>query len=351
MRSTTRIRPRTSTRGVLRRTARLAAGVPLLLALSSCGTVGVQSILHPAGEGARNIARLWWAMFVVGMAVYAIVLGILVHGLFRSRRQQSEPRAARVGIWIGVGGAVVPAIILAGVLVLTLVTLARDAAAERRANDLTVKVVGKQWWWDLEYESDTASRSLRTANELHVPVGRTVRLVLEARDVIHYFWVPELQAKRDLVPGRRNEFWLRADRPGVYRGQCAEYCGMQHANMAFLVVAHPQAEYDAWYEAQLRASLPPTTPEAIAGQRVFLEKPCALCHTVRGTLALAEVGPDLTHVASRRQLAAGALKNSRGDLGGWIANPQGIKPGSHMPNVDLSAHELRSLLAYLETLR
>jgi cytochrome c oxidase subunit 2 len=333
-----------------RRRAPLLAA-PLLLALAACGDVGVQSILHPSGEGARNVARLWWALFAVGMAVYAVVLGILARALFRSRRGQAEPREARVGLWIGIGGGVVPAIILAGVLALTLVTLARDAAAEWRADDLTIKVVGKQWWWDLEYESDTASRRLRTANELHIPVGRTVKLKLEARDVIHSFWVPELQAKRDLVPGRRLEFWLRADRPGVYRGQCAEYCGMQHANMAFLVVAHPQAEYDAWYEAQLRASFAPTTPEAIEGQRVFLEKPCAMCHAIRGTMALAEVGPDLTHLASRRQLAAGTLKNTRGDLGGWIVNPQGIKPGSHMPDVNLSAHELRALLAYLETLR
>jgi cytochrome c oxidase subunit 2 len=331
------------------------AGAALLLAgcsLTACsGDVQVQSILHPAGEGARSIATLWWALFGMGMTVYVVVLSLATWGLLRQRRREVEPREDRAGLWLGIGGVVVPTIILSTVLVLTLGTLARDAAAERSADALVVKVVGKQWWWEIDYQHETPSRRLRTANELHVPVGTTVKLELESRDVIHSFWVPELQAKRDLVPGRKHEFWLRADRPGTYRGQCAEYCGIQHANMALVVVAHEPAEFAAWYEAQLRPAADPTDALALEGQRVFLEKPCAMCHAVRGTYALAEVGPDLTHLASRRLLAAGAVKNSRGDLGGWISNPQRIKPGSHMPNVNLSSRELRALLTYLETLR
>jgi len=182
-------------------------------------------------------------------------------------------------------------------------------------------------------------------------VGRTVKIQLESQDVIHSFRVPQLLAMRDLVPGRKNETWLRAERPGVYRGQCAEYCGMQHAKMGIVVVAHAPEEFAAWYEAQLREAAAPVEGLAREGQRVFLEKPCAMCHTVRGTQAGARVGPDLTHLASRQMLAANTIMNTRGNLGGWITNPQGIKPGSHMPNVDLTSHELRALLAYLETLR
>jgi cytochrome c oxidase subunit 2 len=328
-----------------------AAAAIILVALTACGDAGVQSMLHPAGEGARSIARLWWILFAMGMSVYAIVMGLTAWALFRRRHGETEPREERRGLWIGIGGLAIPVAILSAVLTLTLFGLRADAAAERRASDLTVEVEGKQWWWEVNYDHPEPARRVRTANEVHVPVGKTVRLKLKSHDVIHAFWVPQLQAKLDMVPGRENDLWLRADVPGVFRGQCAEYCGMQHTNMAFVVVAHAQAEFDAWYEGQLREAVAPTTPMTVEGQRVFLEKPCAMCHAIRGTGAGAHVGPDLTHLASRRLLAAGALKNSRGDLGGWISNPQGIKPGSHMPNVDLTSRELRTLLAYLETLR
>ena len=311
----------------------------------------IQSILHPAGEGAARIARLWWILFGVGMLVYVTVLALAAWGLLRSRRGETAPRDDRAGLWLGVGGLLVPVTVLGGVLALTLGALAADAAADARAGDVRIKVVAKQWWWEIEYHDSVPARRLHTANELHVPVGRAVRLELEARDVIHSFWVPRLQAKRDMIPGRKHVFWLRADSAGVYRGQCAEFCGMQHAKMAFVVVAHPPAEYAAWYERELRPAPEPTDTLAREGRRVFLEKPCAMCHTVRGTPAMARAGPDLTHLASRLTLAAGTLKMSRGDLGGWIANPQGIKPGSHMPNVELDARELRALIAYLASLR
>jgi cytochrome c oxidase subunit 2 len=329
----------------------VAVRVAPLLALAACGDAGVQSILHPAGEGAARIARLWWTLLAAGSVVYLVVLGLGAWALLRRRRGETEPRGDRIGLWLGTGGVAIPVTILAGVLALTLITLARDAAAERRHDDLRIKVIGKQWWWEIEYQDSVPSRRLHMANELHIPVGREVMLELESRDVIHSFWVPALQGKRDMVPGRKHKLRLRADRPGVFRGQCAEFCGHQHTNMAFVVVAHTPADYAAWYERALRPAPAPVTALEQEGQRVFLEKPCAMCHTVRGTVAMARAGPDLTHLASRRTLAAGALRMSRGNLGGWVSDPQGIKPGSHMPNVDLDGRELRALLAYLETLR
>ena len=334
------------------RAACVAAAIGFVALLAGCDDgVGVQSMLYPRGEGARRIAGLWWAMFAMGAAIYVAVLGLLGWGLFRRRRGQREPRPARATLWIGVGGLLVPAVVLTAVLVLTLGALAREAAAERGANDLVVTVTGKQWWWNVEYEHEIPQRRLRTANEIHIPVGRRVRVHLQSHDVIHSFWVPNLQGMTDLVPGRRNVLYLHADRPGVYRGQCTEYCGMQHARMSLVVIAQPQAEFDAWYERSLRPAAPPTDTLARQGERVFREKPCALCHAVRGTDAHATAGPDLTHLASRLTLAAGVLPNERGHLAGWIVNPQRIKPGSHMPNIDLEAWELHALLAYLEGLR
>ena len=306
--------------------------------------------MNPSGQGARDIATLMWTLFGVGAVIYVVVMGLAFWALARRRADHDVPRDARPGWWLGVGGVAVPSVVLAGVLLLTVAALRRDAAIEAKP-DMVVKVVGKQWWWEIDYQDPVPARRLRTANELHIPVGRIVKLELETRDVIHSLWVPELQGKRDLVPGRRNEMWISADRPGMYRGQCAEFCGIQHAKMALFVIAHPQAEYDAWYAAQLAEAAPPATPAAAEGQRVFLERPCAMCHAIRGTRALAELAPDLTHIGSRHTLAAGTLDNTRGNLGGWISNPQKIKPGTHMPDIDLSARELRTLVAYLESLR
>jgi cytochrome c oxidase subunit 2 len=219
------------------------------------------------------------------------------------------------------------------------------------SDDLTIKVRGLQWWWGLEYIGPDPSRRFEAANEIHIPVGRNVRLKLEGLDVIHSFWVPSLAGKQDLIPGRSNELVIRAEKAGVYRGQCAEYCGMQHAHMALLVIAESQENFDRWANAERNAAAQPVEEEAAAGMQTFLTKPCAACHTIRGTIAAGTTGPDLTHVGSRRTIAAGLFENTRGSLAAWIADPQTIKPGNNMPMVPLTPDELRAVSAYMASLK
>jgi len=203
----------------------------------------------------------------------------------------------------------------------------------------------------VHYEDSVPQRRVTTANELYLPVGQRVKLVMTSTDVIHSFWVPNLAGKKDIVPGYRTETWIQADRPGVYRGQCAEFCGHQHAKMGITVIAVPRAEFDQWIAQQLQPAAPPTDSIALAGQQVFVNGPCAMCHNITGTTASGIVGPDLTHLASRRMIGAGTLLNRRGQLAGWIVDPQGIKPGVRMPSNQIDPNDLRALLAYLETLR
>jgi cytochrome c oxidase subunit 2 len=214
-----------------------------------------------------------------------------------------------------------------------------------------VDVVGHQWWWEIVYRDSQADRMVFTANELHVPVGRPVRLVLSSRDVIHSFWVPSLHGKTDLIPGKTNEITIQADAPGTYRGQCAEFCGYQHAKMGLVVIAEDERSYRAWREAQRRSAVEPVTAEARRGREVFLSTSCVMCHTVRGTIAGATVGPDLTHVASRLTIGAGSLPFTRGHLQGWVANPQSVKPGALMPATALPSQDLQALVTWLEELK
>ena len=213
----------------------------------------------------------------------------------------------------------------------------------------TIEITGQQWWWEVRYVSDDPSRIFETAHEIHVPVGEPVRLRLRSEDVIHSFWVPAVAGKTDLIPGQTNETWIQADTPGVYRGQCAEYCGRQHAHMALRLFADPPEEFEAWWNRQLEAAKPPETEIAQVGQTHFVLR-CGACHTVRGTAAGGAVGPDLTHLLSRTTLAANMLPNDVAHLSGWIANPQFIKPESKMPNLELSGPQLDAIRSYLLTL-
>jgi cytochrome c oxidase subunit II len=210
--------------------------------------------------------------------------------------------------------------------------------------ELAIEVVGHDWWWEVRYPDFV------TANEIHIPVGRAVHVELRTADVIHSFWVPSLTSKFDLVPNQKNDLWLMADRAGEYRGQCAEFCGAQHAGMAFLVVAQPEGEFDQWMAGQAAPARTPTDALATRGQQVLEGTACASCHTVRGTTADGDVGPDLTHFGSRQFIGAGVAPNDPGWLGGWIANSQTVKPGNLMPPQPLAPEDLNALIAYLETL-
>ncbi|HEX2163217.1 MAG TPA: c-type cytochrome, partial [Thermoanaerobaculia bacterium] len=259
------------------------------------------------------------------------------------------PGAERRRVVAVAAAAGVTLLVLVGFLLASVATGDR-LAAPPSGEPLRVQVTGWQWWWDVRYPGAMAADEVRTANELHLPLGRPVRIELSSADVIHSFWVPRLHGKRDLLPGRPLLLHLTPSVAGVFDGQCAEMCGLQHAHMRLRVVVEPEEELEAWLAAQRRAAAPPASPLARRGQRVFLSSPCVLCHTVRGTAAGGRTGPDLTHLASRSTIAAGTLPNTRGHLAGWVIDSQSVKPGNAMPPIGLAGPELQALLAYLEGL-
>ena len=302
------------------------------------------SALDPKGPAAETIADLWWFMFVLAALVFAAVVGLLLYALFRPRRDQGAGLADS-RLFVPVTGVVIPAVILIVLFGVALGAM-RALAVPPRREALLVEVIGYQWWWEVRYPD----QGVVTANEIQVPVGRPVRLRLLSADVIHSFWVPELNGKMDLVPGEPNTFFFEAARPGVYRGLCAEFCGVQHAKMQLRVVAQPPEQFAAWIEQQQPPAVETLEPLARRGQQVFMASQCPACHTIRGTPADGQAGPDLTHIASRQTLAAGILENNRGNLGGWIVNPQRLKRGNKMPPTDLTGEELQALLTYLQSL-
>jgi cytochrome c oxidase subunit 2 len=310
----------------------------VLTVLAGCGSS--QSTLNPESDPAHEIETLWWVMFVGSALVFAVVTALVLVAVLRRRGTTAppdgeHPLARRLVLW---GGAIVPLAILVALFVLILRAIPETAAARAEEGRLTFRVVGRQWFWDIYYPRE----GFRTANEIHIPVGVPVRLEARTGDVLHSFWVPALNRKIDMVPKKPNAILLHADRAGVYRGQCAEFCGLQHAEMAVLVVAQPPREFRAWLEAQRRPS---------SSSQLFLDAGCGNCHRIRGTAAVGNVGPDLTHVASRSYIAAGALANDEENLRRWIANPQTIKPGARMPDLPLTDEQVRELAAYLRTLR
>lgn len=315
-----------------------------------------QSVLHPAGPMAERILGLWDLMYWVSVAVFVLVMLALLAAVLRRRSKIEDeedipgPPQNQRRLFQVIGAATAVTLLLLFVLLIGSVATGR-ATASLSGEPLVLRVVGKQWWWQIDYIDPVPSRSITTANEIHIPVGRPVKIHLESGDVIHSFWVPNLHGKKDLVPGFKNVTWIQADRPGVYRGQCAEFCGFQHAHMALLVIAEPPEQFEAWAEAQRRSSVPPRTPQQAKGRYLVERLPCANCHTIRGTLASGRLGPDLTHMASRRTLAAGTMPNNRGHLGGWMLDPQSIKPGALMPPTAMSSDSLQAVLAYLESLR
>ncbi len=276
-------------------------------------------------------------VLVSGLVVYAIVR-------YRERPGSSMPRQLAGSRKLEFLWTAVPIGLLATVFVFTAKTM-RAANPKKGTRPADLLVVGHQWWWEVKY----LKSGVITANEIHLPVGKAVLIQLEAADVIHDFWVPQLGRKIDAIPGHTNYLWLRADRPGVYSGICAEFCGTEHAWMRFEVVVQSPEEFTAWEQAQLKIPQPPSEPEALAGMKLFNELTCVNCHRLAGTRANQTAGPDLTHLAQRRMLAGGAAVNNPQTLAEWLKDPDRIKPGSNMPNFHLSDAQVRALVAYLET--
>ena len=310
----------------------------------------IQSALHPAGPQAASISHLWWLMFWTCTAVYVVVIAMLLVAVRRRRQGNQAPSSERHLTRSVAAATGVTIVVLFGLLFASVVT-GRAIGALGAAEGLVIEITGNQWWWNVEYHNPNPSLAVTTANELHIPVGRQVRIQFKSNDVIHSFWVPNLHGKMDLIPGRQTAIWLQADTPGVYRGQCAEYCGLQHANMALSVVAESSDDFERWLMAQRQPAPSPSTPEQQRGFTVVQNGPCAMCHTVRGTDAGGRTAPDLTHFATRSTIAAGTVPNVRDNLARWIADPQHLKPGSRMPSMGLSAEDLQAVLAYLETLK
>lgn len=292
---------------------------------------GIQSVLHPEGWHTHQIAEISWTLFIGGALIFLFVMALATYALFAP--VEKRRRLARRGLIVG-GGIVFPVVTLTALLVYTFVTMADDQGLGTEPASLHIEVTGEMWWWRVHYLDDGGRPLLRTANEIVIPVGQVVELKLKSADVIHSFWVPQLAGKVDMIPGQVNVLRLRADRPGIYRGQCAEYCGAQHALMAFYVVAHMPAEFETWFTAQQQPSRAPQQPLLKQGQELFLSSGCQCCHTVRGIEAHGKLGPDLTHIGSRLSLGAGSYPNNIGTLGGWIAASQHLKPGNRMPSFD-----------------
>lgn len=334
----------------------VTGSAPLLLC--GCAVQHYQSTFIEAAEEVRQFNILFVIFLAVCAAMYLLVIAFLLAGIVR-RKRAAEANVVEAGRHHQSNSLMRSALIAWAALVgIGLVVLAiasffadRSAAKAAQHEKLSVTVTANQWWWDVVYNSADASKTLHTANEIHLPVGVPVRIILRSNDVIHSFWVPSLAGKQDLIPGRENDITIVPRETGLYRGQCAEFCGVQHAHMALVVQVESHADFIKWLERGLRPAQAPRTPLALAGYRYVTTRECAMCHAIAGTDAGGTVGPDLTHFASRRSIAAGTMPMGKGNLYGWIADPQSIKPGTKMPTVGLEPDELHAVVAYLETLK
>jgi cytochrome c oxidase subunit 2 len=318
--------------------------------ISGCG--GKQSTVNPSSGQASQVADLWWAMLGAATIVFLGAIALLTIAARRRKREgfplvgQKEGFSNRLVITFGI---VIPVVALVPLFAVANVSkvLPATSAPKPGSTSMTIQVIGHQWFWEVRYPGTPAV----TANEIHIPARTRVNVVATTADVIHSFWVPALNRKIDEIPGRDNRVLLYADKPGIYRGQCAEYCGFQHAHMALYVFADPPAKFRAWLANMAAPARPPATAAEKAGQQVFMSSQCASCHTIRGSGAIGAIGPDLTHLQSRSTLAALTIPNRKGYLAGWILDPQHIKPGNRMPGLNLTGPQMTPLLSYLESLR
>ena len=332
-----------------------ALPVALLLIAGGCGDPANSSALRPAGPLADHTRWLAWFAFGVAAAVYLATVGALFWAAWRARRREErgEPLVAdsQRRMTRSVSLAVAATVVILLVYFLVDMSVERTLRIPRAEHPLTIEVIAHQWWWEVRYPGRTPQDHFTTANEIHIPVGQPVQLDLRSQDVIHSVWVPSLAGKKDLTPGYRDTVWFQADAPGVYRGQCAEFCGHQHAKMGLIVIAEPAEDFARWQERMRQPAPPPTDTLAMRGEEIFVTGPCVLCHSIQGTPAGSNIGPDLTHVASRLTIGAGTLENTRSNLARWIGDPQAVKPGNRMPQPELTPSELDALVAYLEGLQ
>jgi len=306
----------------------------------------LQSVLHPAGADAAVISQFAWVLFGAATVIFVAVMALMALSL------RDNARPLRPGLWIAGAGVAFPVLVLSALLGWSTWRSAQLVPQSSQAV-LSISVTARMWWWEVRYRDPAGGREIVTANEIHVPVGQAVYVGLNAADVIHSLWVPSLSGKRDMIPGRVTGLTLRADRPGVYRGQCAEFCGAQHANMALHVVALAPDAFRDWLRRQAQPARAPQGALLERGRAAFLEQRCQTCHTIRGVAETARLGPDLTHVGSRTHIGAGLLRTHQRTLAGWIADPQAVKPGVFMPAAaaGIDGDTLGALAAYLEHLQ
>lgn len=337
---------------VIRRLASILLGILL------AGCVGAPSSLAPASPNARVISHLMWTIFGIAAFVFVVVEGLLLYAALRFRhkggndiKQERLPDQIEGNTRLETSWTLAPAVVLAILFVISTIALYSvvslpDPAAAGNAPTVHVQVIGHQWWWEFRYPD----LGIVTANEYHVPVNSVVRLTVESADVIHSYWAPQLGGKIDVIPGHINQTWFKVTEANTYSGQCAEYCGAEHAEMRFTVVAESPEQFQAWVKAQ-QASPAAMAGEAAAGEQLFMKSACIGCHTINGTNARGQVGPNLTHLASRKNIAGGVLENTPQNLAAWIANPPGVKPGVKMPNLGLTPDQINTIVAYLESLK
>lgn len=330
---------------------KLTPHLPLVLALSLAvgliGCSGGASVLAPASPGASQITNLFWIVFGIAAVIFVLVEGMLVFAVlrFRSRPDAPDPKQVHGNMRLEIAWTVVPALIVIGIFVATVSTM--FAVAGPQPGALGLRVIGYQWWWEIQYPD----LGITTATDLHVPVGQPVEIELISGDVIHSFWAPELFGKMDVIPGQSNRIRFVASTAGTYRGQCAEFCGTQHANMGFFIIAEPSEQFDEWVEHMRERAAAPVGGKVARGAEAFLTGTCKGCHAISGTSAQGKLGPNLTRFGSRKTIAALTVDNNPENLALWLTDPQAVKPGSKMPALGLSQEVIQDLVAYLESLK
>ncbi len=338
---------------------RAASLLPLLFALllAGCGNTSLNDITHtpnmldPQGPIALKESNLFWGILIIATAVFVIVISVLIYSIvrYRARPDSPEPTQTHGNTKIEIAWTIAPSVVLVLVLIATITTMF-SVQQPASPKTITINAVGHQWWWEFQYPD----QHFVTADEMWMPTNTVVHINLISNNVIHSFWVPELHGKMDLIPSRINYVNIQADQAGTYRGECAEFCGTQHAHMDFLVHAVSNSQYQAWVTQQQQVAATPTDALAQAGEKYFATSGCISCHAVNGVTTLDPsklIGPNLTHFGGRQWIAGGVVANTPTNLAAWLRDPQAVKDGADMPNLHLTNDQINELVAYLESLK